>query len=64
MSSGFYFSFFPVSGRDIILFCYCSNISRLDRSMESVDINTNFDADRVYVAFHDECWGVPVYDDK
>lgn len=32
--------------------------------MESVDINTNFDADRVYVAFHDECWGVPVYDDK
>lgn len=30
MSGGFYFSFFPVSGRDIILFCYCSNISRLD----------------------------------
>ncbi|KAH9707816.1 DNA glycosylase superfamily protein [Citrus sinensis] len=21
-------------------------------------------SDRVYVAFHDECWGVPVYDDK
>lgn len=20
--------------------------------------------DKAYVSFHDECWGVPVYDDK
>lgn len=21
-------------------------------------------SDKLYVEFHDECWGVPVYDDK
>ncbi|GAY64575.1 hypothetical protein CUMW_234570 [Citrus unshiu] len=31
---------------------------------KSYVLNSEMATDRVYVAFHDECWGVPVYDDK
>lgn len=33
-------------------------------NLMSKKLRNFFDTDKVYISFHDEQWGVPVYDDK